>query len=153
MMPHFLGVHIVKLKRPFQAKDDYISTPVRCSITHKSIPSTSLILPVSSAAVYTLRVLRFLTLHTPLHLDVTTLRQALKAVRQIGNTSPLKDILGAELTPGPTVNTDSDWEEWIRNNAATEFHPIATCAMLPEAQGGVVDANLKVYGTCTYPSP
>jgi choline dehydrogenase len=81
------------------------------------------------------------------------MRQALKAVRQIGNTSPLKDILGAELTPGPTVVTDSDWEAWIRNNAATEFHPTATCAMLPEAQGGVVDANLKVYGTCTPPPP
>ena len=80
------------------------------------------------------------------------MRQALKAVRQIGNTSPLKDILGAELAPGPTVITDSDWEAWIRNNAATEFHPTATCAMLPEAQGGVVDANLKVYGTCTYSS-
>lgn len=79
--------------------------------------------------------------------DITTMRQALKFVRQIGNTSPLKDILGAEVTPGPTVNTDSDWEAWIRNNAATEFHPTATCAMLPEAQGGVVDANLKVYGT------
>ena len=24
--------------------------------------------------------------------------------------------------------------------------------MLSEAEGGVVDANLKVYGTCTYPS-
>jgi choline dehydrogenase len=45
--------------------------------------------------------------------------------------------------------TDSDWEGWIKNNAATEFHPTATCVMLSEAQEGVVDANLKVCGTCT----
>ena len=48
-----------------QAKDGYISTPLRCSISHESIPSTSHILPVSSAAVYAFLVLRFLTLHIP----------------------------------------------------------------------------------------
>ena len=32
------------------------------------------------------------------------------------------------------------------------FHPSCTCAMLPQSQGGVVDANLKVYGLCESPS-
>lgn len=31
-------------------------------------------------------------------------------------------------------------------SAGTEFHPSSSCAMLPRNQGGVVDANLRVYG-------
>ncbi|KAF7561251.1 hypothetical protein G7046_g2876 [Stylonectria norvegica] len=30
----------------------------------------------------------------------------------------------------------------------TEFHPSGTTAMMPLSMGGVVDSNLKVYGTC-----
>lgn len=35
---------------------------------------------------------------------------------------------------------------WLRDSASTEFHPSSSCAMLPREQGGVVDANLRVYG-------
>lgn len=80
--------------------------------------------------------------------DVTMLREGLKLARQLGNTSPLKDTLTYEVTPGTSaVSTDSDWEDWMRSNVATEFHPSSSCAMLPLSQGGVVDATLKVYGT------
>jgi choline dehydrogenase-like flavoprotein len=78
--------------------------------------------------------------------DVVVLRQGIKLARLIGSTSPLKDSLGAEVRPGPDVQTDDDIESWLRNNTHTEFHPSGACAMLPKAQGGVVDANLKVYG-------
>lgn len=30
--------------------------------------------------------------------------------------------------------------------SASSFHPIGTCAMLPQTDGGVVDPSLKVYG-------
>lgn len=76
------------------------------------------------------------------------MREGLKLARAIGQTSPLKDILGAEIMPGSTVSTDDDWEAWLRANAATEYHPTASCAMLPKSQGGVVNAKLQVYGTC-----
>ena len=46
------------------------------------------------------------------------------------------------------MQSDADIETWIRSSAGTEYHPSGACAMLPLAQGGVVDANLKVYGTC-----
>jgi choline dehydrogenase-like flavoprotein len=78
--------------------------------------------------------------------DIVTLRQGIKLARTIGSTPPFKDSLGAEVTPGPDVQTDADIENWLRNIAGTEFHPCGACAMLPKAQGGVVDANLKVYG-------
>lgn len=53
----------------------------------------------------------------------------------------------SEALPGPDVQTDEQWEAWLRTVISTEYHPGCTCAMLPLDLGGVVDANLKVYGT------
>lgn len=75
------------------------------------------------------------------------MRESLKFARQLGNTAPLNAALASEVTPGPSVVTDDDWNTWLANAIGTEFHPSCSCAMLPQAQGGVVDANLKVYGT------
>ena len=44
------------------------------------------------------------------------------------------------------MQTDDEWDEWLREVAFTEYHPSSSCAMLPLDQGGVVDANLRVYG-------
>ena len=79
--------------------------------------------------------------------DVTMLREGLKLARKLGETSPMKDTLTAEVTPGTDVQSDADWEDWMREKVDTEFHPSSSCAMLPLSQGGVVDATLKVYGT------
>lgn len=70
----------------------------------------------------------------------------LKLARRVGENYPLKDSLTGEAEPGPSVQSDDDWLEWLRDNASTEFHPSSTCAMLPRDQGGVVDAELRVYG-------
>ncbi|KDR81158.1 hypothetical protein GALMADRAFT_241720 [Galerina marginata CBS 339.88] len=78
--------------------------------------------------------------------DVVVLRQGIKLARQIAATSPLKDALGAEVTPGSSVQSDADIETWLRNTAATEYHISGACSMLPKEKGGVVDAQLKVYG-------
>ena len=51
-----------------------------------------------------------------------------------------------ETWPGSTVQTDEQWEDWLRGQVFTEYHPSSTCAMLPLAQGGVVDGNLRVHG-------
>jgi len=79
--------------------------------------------------------------------DAILLRQALKKVRTFATLSPMSDLVGEELSPGPDVQTDEDWENFARSSANTEFHPGCTCAMLPREKGGVVDASLKVYGT------
>ena len=44
------------------------------------------------------------------------------------------------------MQTDEEWEAWLAQNIGTEFHPSSTCAMLPLEAGGVVGADLKVYG-------
>ena len=54
-----------------------------------------------------------------------------------------------ETFPGPTVQSDDDWDNWLVGQYSTEFHPSCSMAMLPLELGGVVDANLRVYGLCT----
>lgn len=79
--------------------------------------------------------------------DMTILREGFKLARRVGTTAPLANYTSGESAPGSAVNTDAQWETWIRNTVGTEFHPSSTCSMLPREHGGVVDKNLKVYGT------
>ncbi|KDQ10352.1 hypothetical protein BOTBODRAFT_494468 [Botryobasidium botryosum FD-172 SS1] len=78
--------------------------------------------------------------------DVTLLREGLKMARTIGQSYPLNQTITAEVSPGPSVQTDADWNAWMSANVGTEWHALCTCVMLPLEQGGVVDPNLKVYG-------
>ncbi|EKV11935.1 Glucose dehydrogenase, putative [Penicillium digitatum] len=78
--------------------------------------------------------------------DSEILLAGIKLARQIGETSPMSKSLTNETSPGLSVQSDDDWVAWLRKEASTEFHPSSSCAMLPEKQGGVVDANLLVYG-------
>jgi choline dehydrogenase-like flavoprotein len=78
--------------------------------------------------------------------DVTLMRQAVKFARKIAATPPLSTVLGTEVSPGPAVTADNDIDTFVANDIQTEFHPANTLAMLPQDQGGVVDARLKVYG-------
>lgn len=81
------------------------------------------------------------------NMDLTILRQGFKLIRKIVDQSPLKDLIDYEENPGSNVQSNDQWEDWIRQNAGTEYHPTGTCSMLPRNEGGVVDQNLKVYGT------
>jgi choline dehydrogenase len=51
-----------------------------------------------------------------------------------------------EVSPGPSVQSDAQILEYIRDTAITVWHASSTCAMLPRQSGGVVDARLRVYG-------
>lgn len=69
---------------------------------------------------------------------------------QIFSTEPLCSQLkhnGKLLQPGYYSLTEDNVEDFVRNNAETEHHPVGTCSMLPRADGGVVDTELIVYGT------
>ncbi|KIY01127.1 uncharacterized protein Z520_02679 [Fonsecaea multimorphosa CBS 102226] len=78
--------------------------------------------------------------------DVEILREGVKLARVLGETEPLAGNMIEETWPGSDVQTDEEWEDWLRGEVFTEFHPSSSCAMLPLEQGGVVDANLRVYG-------
>ncbi|KDN43206.1 GMC oxidoreductase [Tilletiaria anomala UBC 951] len=80
-------------------------------------------------------------------MDLQIIRQGFKLARQVGGQSPLSDLLSGEMSPGPGTTSDSDWETWLKANTQTEYHPTASCSMLPREMGGVVDENMLVYGT------
>lgn len=60
----------------------------------------------------------------------------------------LKDIILEVHAPSPDkYKTIQDYEEYIRSFVGTTYHPVGTCSMMSKEKGGVVDSNLKVYGT------
>lgn len=74
-----------------------------------------------------------------------------KFLRRVARTPPLADVFVDEYEPGydvvPLNATDDQWGAYVLNVSDTFYHPTGTCAMLPRADGGVVDSELRVYGT------
>ncbi|TRM59617.1 GMC oxidoreductase [Schizophyllum amplum] len=53
------------------------------------------------------------------------------------------DLVVERLAPAE----DEDIREYSRTHLTSEFHPLGTASMLPRDKGGVVDCELRVYGT------
>ena len=72
---------------------------------------------------------------------------AIRKARELFATSPLADVVGSELAPGPQVQSEEDLVDWIRNFAETTYHPVGTCKMGPATDArAVVDDRLRVHG-------
>ncbi|KAJ7688605.1 GMC oxidoreductase, partial [Mycena rosella] len=79
------------------------------------------------------------------HLEI--LVQHVKYIRTMLDTEPFKSGVVREMDPGPGCVTDQDIREYIKNSHGTTWHTIGSCSMLPREKQGVVDSELKVYGT------
>ncbi|GKT44835.1 dehydrogenase citC [Colletotrichum spaethianum] len=79
--------------------------------------------------------------------DAKAAVEGAKFARKIAETGPLKAVWEAETEPGPTVQTDDEFRKFAVDTIASFYHPVGTCSLLPKADGGVVDAELRVYGT------
>ncbi|KAG6809453.1 hypothetical protein H0H93_015784, partial [Arthromyces matolae] len=79
--------------------------------------------------------------------DIKILVEGYKLLRKIYSTSPLKDQIESEVSPGLGIQTDEELGDYIKKTMGTTYHPIGTASMLPHKDGGVVDSRLKVYGT------
>ena len=80
-------------------------------------------------------------------MDVDILVEGLKFTRKIFTADALKDVVKEEIIPGPALKSDVELEEFVRSTGQTVYHPVGTAAMLPRKDGGVVNPELKVYGT------
>ncbi|KAI9476189.1 MAG: hypothetical protein EXX96DRAFT_540734 [Benjaminiella poitrasii] len=81
-------------------------------------------------------------------MDIDVHVASTKLARKIINVPKGLGMLNAgETEPGNGVATDDQVRDWLLNNVRSDWHPVGTCAMLPKELGGVVDPNLKVYGT------
>jgi choline dehydrogenase len=78
---------------------------------------------------------------------INSLRLILRTTR----TEPLASIINHD-SDDPLLDhrlhdaSDDDLAAIIRDRAETIYHPACTARMAPLADGGVVNANLKVYG-------
>ncbi|KZT10003.1 GMC oxidoreductase [Laetiporus sulphureus 93-53] len=79
--------------------------------------------------------------------DLDIIVEATKFARKVAQTEPFKSITVQEVVPGPSVITDEQLRDTVRNNLSTIWHTVGSASMLPEDKGGAVDATLKVYGT------
>ncbi|MCA3256282.1 MAG: GMC family oxidoreductase N-terminal domain-containing protein, partial [Alphaproteobacteria bacterium] len=75
--------------------------------------------------------------------DVARLTRACRFVRTIFEQEALRADVIAERLPGPGVETDAEWDAYLRHTTFLGYHPVGTCAMGP---AGVVDERLRVRG-------
>lgn len=83
-------------------------------------------------------------------LDIEVLARQVFWLQSLAQRSPLKECLkpdGRRNHETAVFKDVEDAKEYVRESATTEYHPCGTCAMLPQELGGVVDTQLKVYGT------
>ncbi|HVV92352.1 MAG TPA: choline dehydrogenase [Hyphomicrobiales bacterium] len=78
-------------------------------------------------------------------IDLDTMVRGIRATREVYATSPMRELIERELTPGAAAESDADLEAFIRANAGHRSHPIGTCRMGTD-DGAVLDAELRVRG-------
>lgn len=77
--------------------------------------------------------------------DARVLVEGVKLARQILAQPEFDELRGAEMLPGPQVQTDEQLLAHLRDYAATVFHPVGTCKMGTDDLA-VVTPELKVRG-------
>ncbi|TWS99612.1 GMC family oxidoreductase [Reyranella sp. CPCC 100927] len=65
--------------------------------------------------------------------------------RRLAAAAALKPFIVRELAPGPTIDSDADILDWVREYAVSIFHPVGTCRMGNDT-ASVVDTRLRVRG-------
>jgi choline dehydrogenase len=71
--------------------------------------------------------------------------QSIRFARKLAATAPLAELVEAEVTPGPKINSDAEILNFARRSGATIFHPSGTCRMGSD-DDAVVDPRLRVRG-------
>jgi choline dehydrogenase-like flavoprotein len=77
--------------------------------------------------------------------DAKVLIEGLKLARKVLADSSFDGLRGKEMLPGAEVQTDEQLLAYIRECAATVFHPVGTCKMGVDAMS-VVTPQLEVIG-------
>ncbi|PCG98820.1 Glucose-methanol-choline oxidoreductase [Penicillium occitanis (nom. inval.)] len=83
--------------------------------------------------------------------DLNSQADVARYIRKIFSASPLSSLVGDEFAPGldllPKDAPASKYTSWVKATYRSNFHPVGTASMLPREKGGVVNPDLKVYGT------
>ena len=73
--------------------------------------------------------------------DLEVIRAGVELARKIAAATPLGRWYAGQRAPADALQSDDEIAGWIRANAHTIYHPVATCAL-----GRVVDTDLRVRG-------
>ncbi|KAA1469163.1 alcohol oxidase [Dentipellis sp. KUC8613] len=81
-------------------------------------------------------------------LDAVLLTRGLQFVLRMLREEPLAARVVKRVAPEPKLEEAEGWEEeYCRGGVLPVFHPVGTAGMMPREDGGVVDPQLRVYGT------
>jgi choline dehydrogenase len=72
--------------------------------------------------------------------------ESIQVARKILTQSAFNPFNDGELSPGPSVETDDEILEWVRNDAETALHPSCTAAMGVDEMSVVDPATMRVHG-------
>lgn len=79
--------------------------------------------------------------------DWVELRAAIRLTRHIINQPALNEFRGQEIQPGPSIQTDQELDQFIKEHAETALHPCGTCKMGSiDDPMAVVDDQGRVHG-------
>ncbi|MGV0791451.1 GMC family oxidoreductase [Mycolicibacterium sp. XJ1819] len=77
--------------------------------------------------------------------DLDDLMAGCRLARSVMESEPIARHVKSEALPGAAVQTDGDWEAFLRQSAWGASHPMGTCKM-GSSTDAVVDAELRVHG-------
>ncbi len=77
--------------------------------------------------------------------DVRELVAGCRAVREVLATAPFASFVVSEALPGSAIETDEEWDGFLRQVAWGAQHPVGTCRMGVDEEA-VVDPQLRVRG-------
>ena len=72
--------------------------------------------------------------------------EALRLSRKIIETQAMSMLMGEELSPGPTVQTDEEILDFIAREGESAYHPSSTCKMGTDSLSVTDPYTLKVHG-------
>ncbi|XP_051915412.1 choline dehydrogenase, mitochondrial [Hippocampus zosterae] len=79
--------------------------------------------------------------------DVLEFRECVKLSREIFAQKAFDPFRGAEVQPGPQIQSDADIDAFVRRKADSAYHPSCTCKMgSPSDPMAVVDSETRVFG-------
>ncbi|MEM1314368.1 MAG: GMC family oxidoreductase N-terminal domain-containing protein [Pseudomonadota bacterium] len=78
--------------------------------------------------------------------DLQEAIRAARLVRRLSQAPSLAQVIDEEISPGPDLRTDAQFEAFIRDAAWTVFHPCGTCRIGRDPADSVVDPRLRVHG-------
>lgn len=78
--------------------------------------------------------------------DALVLVEGIKLARSIFAASPMANLKGQEILPGPDVRSDEEILAYLRAEALTVYHPVGTAKMGRDAMAVVDPVSMKVHG-------